>query len=77
MEDVNKGRRIFLSLSVLKGGPQEINSWDIRLHLTFQETGINVAKCKKREFSFKVMFSLLSLWSMLKLAYISTHSVML
>ena len=30
MEDVNKGRRI-----LLKGGPQEINSRHIRLHLTF------------------------------------------
>ena len=36
MEDVNKRRRIFLSLSKLKCGPHEINSREIRLHFTFQ-----------------------------------------
>ena len=35
MEDVNKGRRIFLSLSKLDCVPQEINSREIVLHLTF------------------------------------------
>ena len=34
-EDVNKRRRIFLSLSKLECGPQEINSGEIRLHLSF------------------------------------------
>ena len=35
MEDVNKRRRIFLSLSKLECGPQEINSREICLHLAF------------------------------------------
>ena len=35
MENVNKRRQIFLSLSKLKCGPQEINSREIRHHLTF------------------------------------------
>ena len=35
MEDVDKRRRIFLSLSELECGPQEINSREIDLHLTF------------------------------------------
>ena len=35
IEDVNKRQRIFLSLSKLECGPQEINSREIRLHLTF------------------------------------------
>ena len=35
MEDMNKGRRIFLSLSKLDCVPQEINSREIVLHLTF------------------------------------------
>ena len=34
-EDVNKRRRIFVSLSKLEYGPQEINSGEIRLHLSF------------------------------------------
>ena len=38
MEDVNKRRRIFLSLSKLESGPQEINSREyICLHLKFSE----------------------------------------
>ena len=38
MEDVNKRRRIFLSLSKLECGPQEINSREyICLHLKFSE----------------------------------------
>ena len=35
MEDVDKRRRIFLSLSKLECAPQEINSREIDLHLTF------------------------------------------
>ena len=35
MENVNKRRRIFLSLSKLESGPQEINSKEIRPHFTF------------------------------------------
>ena len=36
MEDVIKRQRIFfLSLLKLERGPQEINSTEIRLHLTF------------------------------------------
>ena len=34
VEDVNMRRRIFLSLSKLECGPQEINSREIRVHLT-------------------------------------------
>ena len=53
MEDVNKRRRIFLSLSKLNCDHQEINSREIRLHLTFS---VNWNKCdkfwKKREFIF-------------------------
>ena len=38
MEDVNKRRRIFLSLSKLESGPQEINSREYMcLHLKFSE----------------------------------------
>ena len=36
MEDVNKRRRIFLSLSKIECGPQEINSREICPHFTFQ-----------------------------------------
>ena len=35
MEDVNKRQRIFLFLSKVECGPLEINSREIRLHLTF------------------------------------------
>ena len=56
-------------------------SQDICLHLTFSanwnKRGKVKKKKKKREFIFKVMFSLLSQWSMLKLAFISTHAAML
>ena len=38
MEVVNKRWRIFLSLSKLECGPQEINSRELRLHLTFSVT---------------------------------------
>ena len=58
MEDVNKQRRIFLSLSELECGPQEIISREILLHFTFSA---NCNKCdrvwKKREFILKVTFS--------------------
>ena len=55
MEDVNKRRRIFLSLSKLECGPQEINSREYRcLHLKFSE------RLKKPDFILKVTFSLLS-----------------
>ena len=48
MEDVNKRRRIFLSLSKLECGPQEINSREYRcLHLKFSE------RLKKTRFHFK------------------------
>ena len=51
--DLNKRRRIFHHLSKLECSPQEINSREIRLHLTFS------ANCNlKREFSLKVTFSL-------------------
>ena len=38
MEVVNKRRRISLSLSKLECGPQEINSGELRVHLTFSAT---------------------------------------
>ena len=51
--DLNKRRRIFPHLSKLECSPLEINSREIRLHLTFS------ANCNvKREFSLKVTFSL-------------------
>ena len=48
MEDVNKRRRIFLSLSKLECGPQEINPREYRcLHLKFSE------RLKKMRIHFK------------------------
>ena len=47
MEDVNKRRRIFLSLSKLKCGPHEINSREIRLHFTFQANWNKRGKVEK------------------------------
>ena len=68
IEDVNKRRRIFLSLPRLECSPQEDNSTEIRLHLTFLA---NWNKCdkvwKKLEFILKVTFSLPSPSSVLKL----------
>ena len=65
MEDViNKQQRIFLSLSKLECGPQEINSREI---WHFQQFGISATKLKKREFILKVTFLLPSPSSMLKL----------
>ena len=63
MEDVNttdKQRRIFLSLSKLEYGPQEINSRESRLHFTFfseMEKMRQLLK-KKTEFILKETFSL-------------------
>ena len=56
MEDVNRRRRIVLSLSKLKCSLQEINSRVIRLH--FQRNGINATKFEKREFILLTRFSL-------------------
>ena len=53
MEDVNKPRRISFSLSKLECGPQETNSREIRLHLHFQQIGINATKIEKTEIHFK------------------------
>ena len=41
MEDVNKRQKKFLFLSKLECGPQEINSREIRLHLTKFEKNSN------------------------------------
>ena len=65
---------LFLDLKMV---PKKLSRGIFAYIWHFQRTGINVAKCKNREFIFKVMFSLLSQWSMLKLAYISTHAAML
>ena len=55
---VNKRRRIFLSLSKLECG-LHINSRKIRLHLTFSANWNKLDRVsKKREFIFKVAFSL-------------------
>ena len=71
MEDVNERRRNFLSLSKLECGPQEINSREFCLHLTFSANWKTVEETrqslKKRQFILKVTFSLPSLSSMLKL----------
>ena len=48
MEDVNKGRRI-----LLKGGPQEINSRHIRLHLTFSANRIKRGKVWEKRIQFR------------------------
>ena len=44
MENEEKRRRVFLSLSKPECGPQEINPWKICLHFTFQKIGINATK---------------------------------
>ena len=68
MEYVNKRRQIFLSLSKLGCGLQEINSREIRLHLTFSANWNKLDRVsKKSEFILKVAFSLPLPWSMLKL----------
>ena len=43
----------FLSISELESGPQEINSWKIRLHLTFQRIGIKATKFDETRIYFK------------------------
>ena len=60
VEGLHKGRRTFHRLSKLECSPQDINSREIRLHLTFS------ANCNyKPEFILKVTFSLPSPASML------------
>ena len=49
---------IFLSLSKLECGPQELNSKDICLHLTLSTNWNKCDKVKKCEFTLKVTFSL-------------------
>ena len=44
----NKRRRIFLSLSKLECGPQEINSREIHLHLTFLANWNKFVKFEKK-----------------------------
>ena len=53
MEDVSTRRRTFLSLSKLECGPQEIGSWKIRLHLTFQRIGKNATTFNETRIHFK------------------------
>ena len=53
MEDVNRRRRFFLFLSKLASCSQEINSREIRLHLTFSSTWIKRHKVCKSANSFK------------------------
>ena len=53
MEDVNKRRRIFFSLSKLECAPQEINSREIRLHLSFSANWNKRAKIEKTGIHFK------------------------
>ena len=54
MEDVNKRRRISFSLSKLECCPQEINSREIRLHLTFSANwDKRVKKIEKTGIHFK------------------------
>ena len=66
MEDVNKRRRISFSLSKLECSPQEINSWEIRLHLPFSANWNKRGKDRKKGSLLKLTFSL-PLSSMLKL----------
>ena len=53
MEDVNSRQRISLSLSKLGCGPQEINSREIRLHLTFSANWNKPDKFEKTRIHFK------------------------
>ena len=50
MENVNKRRRIFFSLSKLESGLPEINSKEIRSHFTFS---VNAKKFEKKRIHFK------------------------
>ena len=43
----------FLSISELECGRQEINSWKIRLHLTFQRIDIKATKFDETRIYFK------------------------
>ena len=52
MEYANKRRQIFLSLSKLECGLQEINSREIRLHLTFSANWNKLDRVSKKENSF-------------------------
>ena len=61
IEDVNKRRRIFLSLSKLECDSQEINFREIRLHLKWKQNSL-----KKREFILKMTILLPSTSLMLK-----------
>ena len=58
--DVNRRQRIFLSFSKLECGPQEINSREIHLHLTFSADldikRVNVLK-NANAFSYSVVFA--------------------
>ena len=57
MENVNKRRRNFFSLSKLESGPQEINSKEIRPHSTFSvPIGISATKFEKTRIHFKSDF---------------------
>ena len=49
MEDVNKRRRNFLSLSKLECGPQEINSREICLHKAFSASWNKRDKVEKKK----------------------------
>ena len=62
-----QARLIFLSLSKLKSGPQEINSKEIRPHFTHSVNWNNRYKVWKNSNPFKSDFSLPSPSSMLKL----------
>ena len=53
MEDVNKRQKKFLFLSKLECGPQEINSREIRLHLTFSGNRNKRDKVWKTRIHFK------------------------
>ena len=67
MEDVNKRRRIFLSLCKLNISAVRMKSTPGKFAciLHFKRIGINAEKLKKREFIFKVTFSLPSPSSMI------------
>ena len=66
MEDINKQQGIFLFLSKLECGPQEIKSREIRLHLTFSANWNKRDKVCKILIHLKVTFLLLLPSSMLK-----------
>ena len=53
MEDINKRRRSFLSLSNLECSPKEINSREIHLHFTLLANWKNATKFAKTRIHFK------------------------